>query len=212
MGQECFANASSLRSGALQPCNSPFIGCPRTGQGKWSRPICRRGVGTSFFPLLPGSPVPISRHRSHHRALRFLADCARTKRLLCGRLRKHVSNRLIGASSQCGSGWVPGESRHSHTHPPGLGEPRDAPDPAPAATSVTLHRAGSRSLSKPHLIKLGSAFIIHLNSESLVRVTGWFVLWRPDFFPLSPKSHQDELFRSSQPGAQPPGLLQETPA
>lgn len=59
-------------------------------------------------------------------------------------------------------------------HPPGLGEPRDAPGPA-GATSITPCRARSRVLFKPHLQPLGSAFIIHLNSTSLVRARGCFV-------------------------------------
>jgi len=36
-----------------------------------------------------------------------------------------------------------------------------------------------------------------------------FVWWRWDFSPLSPKSHQAELYSSSQPAALLPGLLQE---
>lgn len=197
----------------FSPVIPPLLDAPGQVRGSGSSPGCREtGGGNLFFPFPACEPcahLPASLPPS---CPVFPAVFTHTKQLLCGRLGKRVSNGLIRASGWCASGWVPGESRHSRTHPPSLGEPRDALDPALDATSMTLLRAWSRFLFKPHLQQLGPAFINHLHGESLVRATGWVVLWRQDFFPLSPKSHQVELFRSSQPAAQLPRLLQKPPA
>lgn len=113
----------------------------RAGAG----PGCREtGGGNLFFPFpacKPCAHLPASLPPS---CPVFPAVSTLTKRLLCRRLRKHVSNHLIRASGQHALGWVFGESRASRTHPPSLGEPRDAPDPALGSTSMTLRRARSR--------------------------------------------------------------------
>lgn len=73
-------------------------------------------------------------------------------------------------------GLVPEKEPHASLRP-GRAK-RCSLGPAPGAISITLCSSRSKFLFKPHLQPLGSAFIIHLNSTSLVRERGWFVLRR----------------------------------
>lgn len=129
--------------------------------------------------------------------------CARTKRLLCGRLGRCASNRLMRARGRRAWRWVPGGSGQSRRHPPSLGEPGDAPDPArphagqgtdlcsaPTRTHEDLHSQFSSMAKAPGEREVGLVCASGVCSPRL---------------PAAPKV-------SSSGGAQPPRLPREAPA